>query len=171
MKRTMCACAVAVALSGLVVTAQQKAFRTEMKDLQGQSIGTATLSPAEGGGVSIALDLKNLTPGVHAFHIHQVAKCEPPFATAGPHFNPESKKHGLENPDGHHAGDMSNVTVAADGTVKVTVVNRSVTLGEGANSVFANGGTSFVIHAKADDMKTDPAGNAGDRIACGTISK
>ena len=171
MKRTMCACAVAVALFGLVVTAQQKALKTEMKDLQGQSIGTATLSPAEGGGVSIALDLKNLTPGVHAFHIHQVAKCEPPFATAGPHFNPESKKHGLENPDGHHAGDMSNVTVAADGTVKVTVVNRSVTLGEGANSVFANGGTSFVIHAKADDMKTDPAGNAGDRIACGTISK
>ena len=171
MKRTLQACAVAVTLFGLVAAAQQNSFKIDIKDAQGQSVGTATLSPVEGGGVSIALDLKNLTPGVHAFHIHQVAKCEPPFATAGPHFNPESKKHGLENPDGHHAGDMSNVTVAADGTVKTAIVNQSVTLGTGANSVFANGGTSFVIHAKADDMKTDPAGNAGDRIACGVISK
>ena len=82
--------------------------------------------------MSIALDLKNLAPGEHAFHVHQVAKCEPPFATAGPHFNPEAKKHGLENPDGSHAGDMTNITVGADGTAKATIVNKQVTLGAGA---------------------------------------
>jgi Cu-Zn family superoxide dismutase len=121
--------------------------------------------------VSITLDVQNLGPGEHAFHVHQVAKCEPPFATAGPHFNPEARKHGLQNPDGAHAGDMNNITVGADGTGKVTVVNKQVTLGAGANSLFTNGGTALVIHAKPDDMKTDPAGNAGDRIACGVIAK
>jgi len=159
------------AVASLPLAAQQNSIKVEMKDLQGASVGTATLSPAKGGGVAIALDLKNLAPGEHAFHVHQVARCEPPFATAGPHFNPAAKKHGLENPDGSHAGDMTNITVAADGTAKVVVVNAQVTLGEGPNSVFGNGGTSVVIHAKPDDMKTDPAGNAGDRIACGVIVK
>ncbi len=160
----------ACALAALPAAAQDS-FKVELKDLQGAVIGTATLKAAPGGGVSMALDVKNLAPGEHAFHVHQVAKCEPPFQTAGPHFNPEAKKHGLHNPDGSHAGDMNNITVGADGTAKVTVVNKSVTLGAGPNSVFANGGTSLVLHAKPDDMKTDPAGNAGDRIACGVIAK
>ena len=104
-------------------------------------------------------------------HFHQTAKCEAPFTSAGGHFNPEAKKHGLENPEGPHAGDMSNFTVAADGTAKATIVNKHVTLGAGANSVYANGGTALMIHAKGDDMKTDPSGNAGDRIACGLVVK
>src|SRR5450756_409666 len=107
----------------------------------------------------------------HAIHIHAVAKCEAPFTSAGGHFNLDTKKHGLENPEGPHAGDMNNFTVAANGTAKTTVTNSRVSLGMGANSVFSNGGTALVIHAKADDRKTDPAGNAGDRIACGTITK
>ena len=143
----------------------------ELKDAKGQSVGTATLSSKK-DGVAIKLDLKGLPAGEHVAHFHQNAKCEAPdFKSAGPHFNPEGKKHGLENPEGHHAGDLPNFTVKPDGTAKVALMSKDVTLSEGAHSLFTNGGTALVIHAKADDMKTDPAGNAGDRIACGEITQ
>jgi Cu-Zn family superoxide dismutase len=143
-----------------------------MKNAKGESVGTAKISANGTTGVKIAFTGKNLPAGEHAFHFHGVAKCEgPAFTSAGGHFNPDMKKHGLQNPEGAHAGDMLNFTAKANGTAKVSVVNSKVTLGDGANSLFINGGTALMIHAKADDMKSDPAGNAGDRIACGTITK
>ena len=145
----------------------------ELKDAKGNGVGTATIK-SSGKGVEVKLDLKNLPPGDHALHFHQNAKCDAPdFKSDGPHYNPEKKEHGFLNPNGHHAGDMANFTVKPDGTSKVTVKNGDVVLGTGSetNSLFANGGTALMIHAKADDMKSDPSGNAGDRIACGVITK
>ena len=169
MTRTLTVVVTILAASALTLSAQMT--HVTLKDAQGKEVGMVMLSPASGGGVTVAYDFKGLPPGEHALHIHQVAKCEPPFATAGPHFNPAGKKHGTQNPEGPHAGDMPNFTVAANGMAKGSVTNKTVSMGADANSVFAGGGTAIVVHAAADDMKTDPSGNAGDRIACGVVVK
>jgi superoxide dismutase, Cu-Zn family len=141
----------------------------EVKSADGKDVGTVTLTQTR-AGVRLSLALKDLPPGEHAFHVHAVGKCEPPFTSAGPHFNPAQKKHGKLNPEGHHAGDMDNITIPPGGKLTMRVVNKDITLEKDKpNSVFQEGGTAVVIHAGKDDYTTDPAGNAGDRIACGVI--
>lgn len=170
MTRTIAAIATIGFLATAGVSAQMK--HVDLKDAKGNSVGMAMISPAKGGGVSIDLDVKGLPAGDHAIHFHAVPKCEgPDFMSATTHFNPAMKKHGMQNPEGPHAGDMPNFTVAANGTAKTTITNKNVTMGSEANSLYANGGTALMIHAAADDMKSDPAGNAGARIACGVITK
>jgi len=171
MKNIILASAWALLLAGLVFGKTATTAQAQLSDSKGANVGTAKLKETA-KGVSLTLEVENLPPGVHGFHIHTVGKCEPPdFKSAGGHFNPEGKKHGWENPEGHHAGDLQNLTVDAQGKAKVKLVVTGVTLGDGPNSLFQPQGTAIVIHADPDDMKTDPAGNAGARIACGVITK
>ena len=162
MKRTFLTLAVALAIGTIGLRAQME--HVDLKDAKGASVGMAMISAGKPSGISISLDVKGLTPGDHAIHLHANGACEPPFTSAGPHFNPANKKHGLQSPEGHHAGDMMNFTVAKDGTSKATINNADVTMAQVK-------GLALMIHAAADDGKTDPGGAAGDRIICGVIPK
>lgn len=142
-----------------------------LKDKDGKQVGVATLIQ-QGDGVRIALTGYRLPPGEKGVHIHAVGVCQPPeFNSAEAHFNPGGKKHGMGVPEGPHAGDLPNLKVAANGEGGIDYVNTLVTLRPGPNSLLGDNGTAIIIHAAPDDMKTDPTGNSGGRIACGVIVK
>lgn len=143
-----------------------------LRDGAGRTVGTALLAPAS-GGVQVVVSVNGLPPGVHGVHVHERGRCEgPDFTTAGGHFNPASRQHGLENPAGPHAGDLPNLTVDADGRGALTGLARGAAItGTAASSLLRPGGTALVVHAAADDQATDPSGNSGARIACGVIAE
>lgn len=148
----------------------QSQARADLKDGEGMSVGVATLQEDK-DGVRVNVQVKGLPAGLHAVHIHAVGKCEgPKFTSAGGHFNPGKKKHGLKSPEGPHGGDLPNMYVTSVGGL-YEAATKGVTLKAGEASVFDGDGSALVIHAVADDYTTDPAGNAGDRIACGVITK
>lgn len=149
-----------------------QSVKAPILNTEGKEIGEATFTEGD-GGVTINIEAEGLSPGMHGIHIHETAMCTPPdFKSAGAHFNPEKKEHGFDNPKGFHLGDLPNLEVDAQGKAIAEVTSGYVTLKPDlANTLLDSDGSALVIHEKADDYKTDPAGNSGDRIACAAIGK
>ncbi|WP_172123677.1 MULTISPECIES: superoxide dismutase family protein [unclassified Devosia] len=140
-------------------------------DASGNEVGSVTLTQ-DGDAVSIVGHVMDITPGEHGLHFHETGDCDAStaFESAGSHFNPTEHQHGTENPEGPHAGDLPNITADADGMADIELSTEMISLEEGDDAyVFDDDGTALVIHASADDYKTDPSGNSGDRIACAVI--
>lgn len=169
--------AVAVAASTIATpsaqlqTGQNPQANVILLDAHGAIAGKATLSNTP-RGVTMHLSLTGVPPGIHGIHLHAVGRCDAPdFESAGGHFNPSKKQHGKDNPAGMHAGDMLNVTVPASGALETDVLLSNVGMGAGPTTIFDADGTALVLHATADDYKTDPSGNSGARIACGVVKR
>jgi Cu-Zn family superoxide dismutase len=142
-----------------------------LQNAANESVGKVLLRDTP-HGVLMELDLTNLPPGEHGFHIHEHGQCKPPFETAGGHLNPTSRNHGFEATTGAHAGDLPNVVVSDAGTYKGEMLARDVRLSDTTGSGLLDAdGSSLVVHEKADDHRTDPAGNSGSRIACGIVAR
>ena len=152
------------------IPASGTSARVAMKDATGRPLGDLSLVQTATGVLLTGL-LSNVPPGTHGIHFHTVGRCAPTFDAAGGHFNPTGRQHGYRNANGAHAGDLPNINVAADGTVRIELHTSTVDLGGGANGVFDADGTSLMIHALADDYTTDPSGSSGARIACGEVAR
>ena len=165
------AAVIVVAASALVLAQAPETAKAELKDASGKTVGQAMLTESP-HGVLVHVTLSGAPEGAHAFHIHTTGKCEAPmFMTAGGHFNPAMKQHGISNPMGMHAGDLPNIQVPAGGALIFDVFASDVTLKSGTNSLMDADGSALMLHQGLDDYKGDPAGNAGNRIACGVVTK
>jgi Cu-Zn family superoxide dismutase len=153
-------------------TDKSSTIHADIIDTTGKKVGEVRASAAKDGqGVEFKVHVMGLAAGKHGIHVHTNGKCEAPdFKSAGGHFAKAGQHHGMQNPQGPHWGDLPNIEVVR-GMGMATFVDKSVTLGDGENSLNKTGGTSLVIHAAADDEKTDPSGNSGDRVACAVLSK
>jgi superoxide dismutase, Cu-Zn family len=166
-RKRVSAYAAMLALMAVTAQAQEPAGATaEMRNLEGQPVGQVQLRETP-HGLIVTAEFNGLPEGAHGFHIHAVGQCEPPFQSAGGHFNPDGHQHGMANPEGKHAGDLPNIHVAASGAGAVEHFAVGLTL----DALFGEGGAAIVVHAGTDDHTTDPTGNAGDRIACGVITR
>lgn len=169
------AACVVISLSACQTTAQADGIAEEataqLITADGTPVGKATLTEMD-DGLRLQVDAQHLTPGPHGIHLHTVGKCEgPKFESSGGHWNPMAKQHGLENPMGTHSGDMPNLQASATGSVSYSYILKGASLDTGPLAVMDMDGTSIMIHAKADDNKTDPSGNSGDRLICGVFTK
>ena len=165
---TVCGCSSALLGGHHVASAT-----ASLADASGASAGTAQLWQGDDGVVHVDVRATHLTPGVHGIHFHAVGRCEgnlaTPFSTAGAHYNPLGKQHGLNNAAGPHAGDAPNLEVGSDGTGHLSFTTSRITLTSGPTSVIDSDGTAIVIHATADDQTSQPSGNSGARVACGVV--
>jgi Cu-Zn family superoxide dismutase len=173
MKRTVFLACLLLLTGRLAYAADEgswKSAEAEIKDSRGQTVGSAVFTPTP-IGVAVVVEVSKLAAGTHGIHVHAAGICEPPdFKTAGGHFNPHAKKHGLKSPEGAHSGDLPNLEVGPNEKGMLTATLSNATLGVGDTaSLLGPNGSSIVIHAKADDEMTDPSGNSGDRIACGVL--
>jgi Cu-Zn family superoxide dismutase len=161
--------AVACAQGGPASTTPRSLASGTFRNAAGDRVGLATLSDS-GGTLRLGLSASELSPGPHGLHFHAQGTCTPPdFASAGPHFNPEGRKHGRLNPEGPHLGDLPNLVAGPDGSADTSFVVPNELAAPGPHSLLQPGGTAIVIHAKADDERTDPSGDSGDRVACAVI--
>jgi Cu-Zn family superoxide dismutase len=141
----------------------------ELRDARGQVVGTASLAEVP-GALKIVLEVRGLPPGDRAVHVHERGRCDPPdFASAGAHFDPENRRHGVLAPDGPHAGDLPTIAGGPDGTGRMETTTSRMTLGPGPTSVLDEDGSTILVHARSDDHQTDPDGGSGPAIACGVI--
>jgi Cu-Zn family superoxide dismutase len=163
--------AAAFVLSTSLQAQSIKAASAKLNDAAGKEVGVVALRQTEGEGVWLNVSLDGVPPGPHAFHIHETGKCEGNFESAGGHYAPASKKHGVLAEGGPHAGDMPNIHVPNSGRLNLEIFARDVSLEKGAsNTLFDEDGSALVVHAGVDDYKSQPSGNAGDRIACGVVT-
>jgi Cu-Zn family superoxide dismutase len=159
-------------LCGAAMSQSGEMAKASLVDAKGASVGTATLTQTP-SGVLVELEVKGLPAGEHAFHIHEIGKCDAAdgFKSAGDHFAVGAQKHGFMTEGGPHAGDLPNIFVGETGGARIEVLQTGVSLKEGATSVLDADGSALVIHVNPDDHHSQPSGAAGDRIACGVIER